>query len=270
MSGVAIIDNNCFDNLEDSAARRTFLDHLRAADWVPQITEVNVLEAIAKTSDPKRDRLVAVVRELAGSIPILPWPLEMLAQLGNAMIEGKTSHWVVASSADSFLHSRDDAIRVQEETAEFNRMIERNYSQQHDLHRVDIHGRMRNKRLRDPYKDVEHFLREYWYTSKTRADFANVIWRGLKLAGEAPMESIDQCEPWRLFIDAEGVALYERAIATNQPKRIQRMDLMQLTYLGVAPKRMIITADAGLIRAASAVLTGRYRLASAGHISSLT
>jgi hypothetical protein len=149
-------------------------------------------------------------------------------------------------------------------------MIEKNYSQQHDLHRVDIHGRMRNKRLRDPYTGVEHFLRDYWYASKTRADFANVIWRGLKLAGEAPMEIIDQCEPWRLFIDAEGVALYERAIATNQPKRIQRMDLMQLTYLGVAPKRVIITADAGLIRAANAILPGRYRLASVAHIGKVT
>jgi hypothetical protein len=267
MPGVAIIDNNCFDDLEDPASRRTFLGHLRAADWVPQITEVNVLEAIAITSAAKRDRIVAVVRDLAASILILPWPLEMLAQLGHAMIDGKTSHWVVASSADSFLHNRDDALRIQEETREFNRMIERSYSEQHDLHRVDIHGRMRNKRLRDPYRDVEHFLHEYWYPSKTRADFANVMWRGLKLAGEAPMEVIDQCEPWRLFVDAEGVALYERAIATNQPKRIQRMDLMQLTYLGVAPKRVIITADAGLIRAANAILPGRYHLAAAAHIS---
>ena len=80
---------------------------------------------------------------------------------------------------------------------------------------------------------------------------------------------LEQNEAWRLLLDAEGVAVYERAIATVQPKFVQRLDLLQLIYLAGESKRMIVTSDKGLLRAGNAILPGRYPGARAVHLDDL-
>ena len=83
------------------------------------------------------------------------------------------------------------------------------------------------------------------------------------------MAALERNESWRLLLDAEGVGVYERAIAHKQPKFVHRLDLIQLVYLGLAPRRMIVTADRPLLRAANEILTLRYPNARAIHISDL-
>ena len=108
-----------------------------------------------------------------------------------------------------------------------------------------------------------------WVGSDLRRDYAAVTWSALKLPGDAPVEALERNEAWRLLLDAEGIALYERAVARKQPKRVQRMDLLQLIYLAGARRRILATSDAGLLRAGAAILPGRYlnaRVVSAADI----
>ena len=95
------------------------------------------------------------------------------------------------------------------------------------------------------------------------------MWEAFKLPGPPPLEVLERNEPWRLMLDAEGVAFYEQVVAHEQPPRVQRLDLIQLPYLGIVRKRVLATADRGLLRAANAVLAGRYDNARAVDIREL-
>jgi len=128
---------------------------------------------------------------------------------------------------------------------------------------------MRLRRTGDQYESATEFLVQEWVGSDLRRDYAAVTWSALKLPGDAPVEALERNEAWRLLLDAEGIALYERAVARKQPKRVQRMDLLQLIYLAGARRRILATSDAGLLRAGAAILPGRYlnaRVVSAADI----
>lgn len=58
-------------------------------------------------------------------------------------------------------------------------------------------------------------------------------------------------------------------MAKEKAKPAHRLDLIQLLYFGASKRRMIATADSGLLRAADAILTGRYPNARAVNISEL-
>lgn len=128
---------------------------------------------------------------------------------------------------------------------------------------------MRERGMKDTFESAHSFLDTEWQTGETRRIFAEVTWGALGLPGEVPMAALERNESWRLLLDAEGVGVYERAIAHKQPKFVHRLDLIQLVYLGLAPRRMIVTADRPLLRAANEILTLRYPNARAIHISDL-
>ena len=270
MSGILLLDNNCFDVLAEPAALSKFKANARAAGWITQLTEVNALEVLATPGDAKQQRLIEVLKEVGGQGPMLPWPFAMLRELGTAILAGKTASRVTTAEADILLYSREEAIRIRAETAEFNRRIESAFTEHHDGIRSKMRQMMRQRGVKDPYRSTREYLQSWWFDGGVRAAYAQYVWTGLKLKGLAPMTVLEECEPWRILLDVEGVAWYERSVASQQPRRVDRMDLLQLVYLGVAPKRMIVTADRGMLRAAAAVLPGRYRNASAVHIDQLT
>jgi hypothetical protein len=99
--------------------------------------------------------------------------------------------------------------------------------------------------------------------------FAGLIWKALRLPGDPPLKQLLENETWKLLIDAEGLAVYERAVIKEQPKRVHRMDLLQLVYLGGSHSRVLATADEPFLRAATQILRGRYPNVRVLHIRDL-
>lgn len=267
--GILVIDNNCYARLSDPDALRRFRANLRAANWIAQPSEVNLLESSAAPPDV-RARLLRTIRAVADGQPLLPWPIKLLKQIGQAMTRGEFRFTVPPSGAEWYL---DDPAAVEEvgtEALQFQRDIELAFSQLHQRNRQRVQAQLRQQRARDEFGSARDFLERGWAQTGGRRMYAEVTWKALALPGKPPLDAIEANEAWRLLLDAEGVAAYERAIAHEQPKFVQRMDLVQLVYLALADRRMLVTADAPLRRAADAVLIGRYPDARTVHVADLT
>jgi len=83
------------------------------------------------------------------------------------------------------------------------------------------------------------------------------------------MHLLNVNEAWRLLLDIEGLAVYERTVARKQPKRVHRFDLIQLIYLAGGTERIMVTAEKPLIRAGNLILGTRYSNARMVHISEI-
>lgn len=264
--GILVIDNNCYARLGDPGALRRFRANLRAADWIAQPSEVNLLESAAAPPDV-RARLIRTIRDVADGQPLLPWPIKLLKQVGEAIVRGDPSFTVPPSGAEWYLDDLAAADEVSAEALQFQRNLEAAFSQLHQRNRRRVQAQLRQQRVREEFGSAREFLNRGWAQTGGRSMYAEVTWKALALPGEAPLDAIEANEAWRLLLDAEGVAAYERAIAHEQPKFVQRIDLVQLVYLALADRRMLVTADGPLRRAADAVLVGRYPNARAVHVS---
>jgi hypothetical protein len=257
--GIVVIDNNCFDELVDPGVRARFLGNLRAADLEPSPSEVNLLETVAVKSDEKRARLVGSVRALTRNGFLLKWPFAMLAELGEAIVAGKNNHRVSMMDARLFMMNDQEMQKMREETVAFNRNLEAMFNSKFEKLRVRARADMKKRGIKDTLRSSRRFLDEAWIGTPMRQMLADIMWERLGLGVHAPMDVIDVCEPWKIMVDVEGVALYERAMTTDLPKRVQWMDMIQLVYLGLAPRRILVTRDAGLLRVANAIFPGRYQ-----------
>jgi hypothetical protein len=268
-TGIAILDNNCLDVLADPESLRRFRGNLRAADWHVQLSEVNLLESVATSNAARQRHLVDTIREVAGGTFLLRWPFSILKELGEAIAAGKPNLIVEPMDAAAYLHGREESLKATSEVADFNRKVETAFNKLHERNRPHLRRRMRERGITDTFGSARAFLEDAWHEMDMRTVFAEVTWSHFRLPGKPPMEALELCEPWRILLDTEGVAVYERAVASNLPRRVQRMDLIQLVYLGLGERRMIITGDKGLLRAAEAIFPGRYKNARAVDIADL-
>lgn len=267
--GLLIIDNNCYSRLMDPVALARFRANLRIADFEPQASEINLLESTAASPDAVQARLLASIRQVVGDRPLLPWPFQILKRIGEAIVAGEDGFYVEPSGKEWYLDDVLAASALRETILGFNQQLEKTFSTFHATGRKGLQSRLRAKGAREDFGCAREFLERNWYESDSRRSYAEVTWNALGLPGEAPFAVLEQNEAWRLLLDAEGVAVYERAIARVQPKFVQRLDLLQLIYLAGVPKRMIVTSDKGLLRAAAAILPGRYSGARAVHLDAL-
>jgi hypothetical protein len=267
-SGILILDNNCYSHLAKPGAMSKFRSNLRVSDFLAQPTEVNLLEAAAAPASV-RARLFDVLREVKGRQPILMWPFRLLKEIGQAIVLGNPSVTVGESGREWYLEDHGAVEELQAEVRAFQKRLETEFGRLHAQNRKNIQAKMRSAGIESGFESTAHFLDSYWHQSESRRDFANFTWDSFGLPGEAPIDALNRNESWRLLLDVEGVALYERAITRTQPKLVHRFDLIQLTYLGLAQRRMIATADRPLLRAANAILLGRYPNARAVHIQDL-
>lgn len=83
------------------------------------------------------------------------------------------------------------------------------------------------------------------------------------------MPQLLQADTWRLALDVEGFAMFERAIITEQSPRVHRPDLIELVYLGLASPRLIVAADNAFIAGAKRILHHRHAGARALHVEEL-
>lgn len=268
-AGILILDTNCYPRLESADKLACLRANTRATGFIAQPSELNLVEIAATSPNSIRDRLLATMREVANGNALLPWPFKLLHEIGLAIASGTPSVSVQPSGKEWYLDDFAAVGRLREEALEFQKSLEKTFSGFHARSRKRLQGSMRSCSVRDEFGSARGFLEGFWGESDMRRDFAGLTWSALRLPGDAPVAKLELNEPWRLLLDAEGVAVYERAIARVQPKFVQRMDLLQLVYLGIAQRRMLASADAGLLRAANTVLSMRYNNARALHIAEL-
>lgn len=268
-SGLLVLDNNCYERLEDPAHLATFRANLREADFIPVASEVNLVEIASVASDNIRGRLLHTLREVTGSEHLLSWPFQLLRQIGDAILAGEPRFAAPPSGKEWYLDDPDALKALREDALKFQRTIEEKFSHLHDRARQRLQRRAKSSGTKNDFASTCDFLTREWSVGETRGIFASLTWEALGLPGDAPLDSLYGTEAWKLFLDVEGAALYERAVAIKQPKRVQRMDLIQLVYLAGASRRMIATADRSFLRAANEILKGRYPNARAIHIEEL-
>jgi hypothetical protein len=108
--------------------------------------------------------------------------------------------------------------------------------------------------------DFPRFL-DAWHGLETRLTFAHQTWKDLDLPGEFPPAIMTASESWRITSELDALGIFQAAIATAQPPQVQRMDQLQLPYLGGAERRIFVTRDETFAHAAKMLINGRYNLA---------
>ncbi|MGE5231339.1 MAG: hypothetical protein ACM3NS_06320 [Deltaproteobacteria bacterium] len=141
----------------------------------------------------------------------------------------------------------------------FMEEIEAIFDRVHTDGRRIVQTYLRKLRLRGAWPDAREFLESQWEGASQVGYLVRGVWRELKLPGRAPVALLlNQLECWRLAMDGYGFSAFERGVSVNEPRRVSRADLLQLIYLGGYRRRILVTADNGLLRAGRAILDGRY------------
>lgn len=266
--GLLVLDSNCIGLLEDPQPRRRLLANARAACLDIAFSEINLLEVLSSPPE-KRDRLLSAMMAVEPDAPLLPWPPRLLRDLGSAMVEGQSVYRVENLTTRGAIDSSESLSALAAEVRCFNSTIESTFSAMHDSMRREIQLATKEDRRAFDRVGVRGFLIDYWVNSDLRKHIAGVIWSAVGLDGEPPIAELEQHPAWSLQLDAEGVSLYQRGLVLEQPKRVHRMDLLQLAYLGASGCRVFATRDLPLLDAAQAVVSGRYPGARCMHIDSL-
>ncbi len=267
-SGLLILDNNAFKQLAQPEAVVRLQKNIRTVDLIVQPTEVNLLE-ITAAPEHVRTRLIAALRQVAPGMALLPWPVKLLQEIGQAIVSGQPAYRAKPSGSEWYLNDPDALREIHEDVVGFNRNLEAAFSELHNENRQKVRDHMRRSSSRNDVRSAREFLDRYWVGSELRRIYAEVTWSALELPGVAPIDTLEKSEAWRLLLDAEGVATYERAAARKQPKVVQRMDLFQLIYLAGARRRVLATSDISLLRVSAAILTGRYPNARAVSVATM-
>lgn len=258
-SGVVILDATCIGRVEDPDLRERIVRSLRAVDFAIWPTTLNVVE-VCKTQNARvRRRGLATIEALSVGKGLLPLPHEILrdaaralrrGDLGfeSALYEGAAADGENGWLGESFHHA----------AVEFTDRFERARTEHLEDFRTEFQ-RLRKQHRPQHWHDACRFLEEEWLRSPALLLYVKNVWEQLELEGNAPpLELLLGLLTWRLFLEAEGMALFERLIARNRPKRVGFLDLSQLIYLGAERRRILVTDDKALQRAASVILHGRY------------
>jgi hypothetical protein len=254
-----LLDTDCLKYLEDEGERVLISRSLQAADFELWPTGINAIEAAQNMNPDVRRRGLSVVAALAGGRGLLPLPEQLLLRAAQALVNGEAGWHTGISGLEEILA---DPEHVQEEVRAafqaFMEELEAGFDEMHDRARPQLQNYFKVKGLRDPWTGIPEFLEQQWMRVSQLDDLMDGLWSRLGLPGAAPHEHLLSNPVWRLFFELEGVAVFERAIVTEQPKRVHRADLWQVLCSAGARKRLLVTNDQGLRRAASAVLVGRY------------
>jgi len=267
--GLLILDNNCLRFLRGPDAVAQFKANLRLADLVFVPTEVNLLEIGAAQPDDLQQDLVRILRTLAAGEPFLPWPFALRKSIGRSLVQGETFFRAERLTFEEYLDNPSLLVELRADVVAFNKKIEAEFSAFHDRRRQQLQAELKRRGEQEACGDVRTFLEQVWDGSEGRQAFADLTWQTLGLPGSPPMHLLNVNEAWRLLLDIEGLAVYERTVARKQPKRVHRFDLIQLIYLAGGTERIMVTAEKPLIRAGNLILGTRYSNARMVHISEI-
>ena len=210
------------------------------------------------------------MREVTGDQPLLAWPLRLLREVSRSMLRGELYYNPPASGREHYLYDESTIAALVKETRSLSERIESANDELHARQRKNFQRFFKSIGKPEYHTTIPTFLDLEWAPSDWRVDHARATWSAIGLPGDAPMELLDKNEVWKIFLEAEGAAVFERTVAVEMPARVGRLDLLQLIYLPLAKRRMIVSADKSLLRVAGAILHGRYKDARAVHIADLT
>jgi len=230
---------------------------MRITDLQIRLSSINILEAV-KTPDANiRSRLLRIIRNVSEGRPFLPWPLELIKRSGEAIARGDTSFLSGDSGLETKVYENSVSDRDVDSAKKRMDSLESNFIRMHDTARKELQTFLRSN---NSYKweSATAFLDQVWSQRSHLEYHIGNIWETLCLPGNPPFDQILKDEIWKIFFDINGFAAFERAVIKEQPKRVHYPDLLQLMYVANSPRRIVVTGDDGLLRAARAILVDRY------------
>ena len=252
---IIILDTSSLKRLRHASVRSAFERQLKFISATPLATSVNIIEVLRHRSAAVRDRLVQVLRYLAGDQPLLPWPYGLLEQVGHAIVADDDSFQLPPSGLEQLLSDGPSEKLL----TKANKMVESMETQFRDMHldaRSEVRRFVRDRGLGGEWPDPRTFLDEMWMLPSHIDDYILGIWARCSLPDPAPVDEVRANPTWRVFLEAHGVAAYEQAFSTNQPRTFGMLDLLQLTYTTGFPSGCIfITDDIPLARVGQIVVT---------------
>ncbi len=255
--GVVIIDGCCFRFLEKPSVLQRVRKDMRISDLQIRLSSINILEAVKTPEEKTRNRLLKIIKNVSEGRPFLPWPLELIKKSGETIARGETSFWSGESGLETKVY--ENIISDKDVDSAKKRMdsLESNFIRMHKIARKKLQVFLRgNNSCR--WDTATAFLDQVWSQKSHLEYHIRNIWKTLCLPGNPPIESILKDEIWQIFFDINGFAAFERAIIKEQPKRVHYPDLLQLVYVASNPRRIVVSGDGGLLRAARSILLGRY------------
>jgi hypothetical protein len=137
-----------------------------------------------------------------------------------------------------------------------------------DSERRRIQKRAKDLNIRGHWDGARAFL-DYWWDSDMAETAARWLWRQHDLPREPPLAALLKDETWRLMIDVECLAMYGRCVVVEQMKEVGYVDLLQLPYLSLRRKPVLVTNDEPFFRTAEIILGSRYENAKVVKLASV-
>ena len=254
---VIILDTSCLDRLREDSARSGFERQLSFTSATPVATSINLIEVLRHKSVPKRERLIETLRYLAGDRPLFPWPYGLLEQVGHAIVADDDGFELPPSGLEKFLFNGP----AEKDLTAANEMVESMETQFRDMNfnaRSPVRRFVRDRGLSKEWSDARIFLDQMWMQPSHIDDYILGMWGRLNLPEPPPVDKVRANPTWRVFFEAYGVAAYEQAFSTNQPRTFGMLDLLQLTYTtGFRGGSIFVTDDIPLARVGEIVVTQR-------------
>lgn len=221
-------------------------------------TELNLVESYS-APDFVSDALTGALRTLVGYDGALPWTGEVLKLEAEAHLRGEHGSQLPLDSI-MLIDPAESRRDLRDRLNAFRRRTDESHRRLHADARPRIQRKLKEKKIRPVWDDFPAFL-EVWQGMETREILARQSWRDLGLPDPFAPDVLIASESWRLMSDADGIGIFQAAIAFEQPPQVQRMDQLQLPYLGGADRRVLVTRDGAFAEAAKYVVNGRYGLA---------
>jgi hypothetical protein len=254
--GLLVLDNNCYKALTTVESQSLLRRRAAMHDLMPAPSTVNLAESIVAPPD-RRQRNLKAIKGMMGDYGLLPWPSEMLIATGMHMLRGGLFPGYEETGYEWLLDDPDTAgENAADIRAELDE-VEQKAIRRFDLERPRIQKRAKELSIRGHWDGARSFL-EYWWESDMAETCARWLWQQHSLPGQPPIEMLLRNEAWRLIIDADCLAMFARCVVVDQHTRVEYLDLLQLPYLSLRRKRVLVTNDESFYRTAELILAGRY------------
>ncbi|MCG7851883.1 MAG: hypothetical protein MIO92_05120 [Methanosarcinaceae archaeon] len=257
-TGVVIIDTTCLKCFENAKVLEQVWDNMRTVDLQIRLSAINILE-VMKTENPTiRNRLLKIIKDISEGRAFLPWPHDLIKESGKAHTRGEKYFWSGDSGYEQAVYGNSITEQDLDKARKTMNSLETDFTHMHDNARKELKPFLRKHKTVDYWDTATAFLDEVWTTESHLSDYIRGIWKKIKFPGKAPIEAILEDEVWRIFLEINGFAAFERAVQKKQPKRVHYPDLLQLVYVANNPRRIVVSSDVGFLRAARVILQHRY------------
>lgn len=257
-TGVVIVDSSCLKCFENAKVLKRIQDNMRTVDLQIRLSAINILEVMKTPNITIRDRLLDIIRNVGEGRPFLPWPLDLIKLSGMAHASGEKDFWSGESGLEQEVYENSVSPKRVRDAQKLMDSIEYDFTNMHDNAKRKLKPLLRKHKIPDHYNTAAVFLDEVWTTESHLSDYIHGIWKKIKLPGKAPIEAILEDDLWRIFLEINGFAAFERAVQEEQPKRVHYPDLLQLVYVANNFRRIVVSSDVGFLRAARVILQHRY------------